>query len=502
MKNALPLALFAVFFSCSPIPGVAQQTAAVANSMPKVESNEDSAGAANFEAQKLYDSGRALAEAGKIDDAIDAFKRSLKIKPEDPQTHFTLGMTYSKSKSYKDAFDSFKRAVRYRPDWAEAHFRLGMMSYVLGRKSQATDEYKKLLEMNSTYAPVLHRIINDEGGNTATTSPATTPSTVASKPSTPEGNFVSAPPKTNPTSSNEHASVKKEPVAPKNTVPVSNPDPKPASPGSELASKPVNTPAPTATSEVVPKPPAADVQPATEIYRVGTGDVLDVRLLNSITNRSTLFTVIAGGLIDLPVAGGPIAVAGLTTDEIQSRIGAELSRRAVEDGSRVSVGVRQYGSHTVTVTGLVATPGTRFLRREAVPLYVVLAESQLRNDAGRVVILRAGTPGQTLDLNDPSVLNTNVVQGDLITVTGRPQEFYYIAGRINYPGQKQFQAGITLLQAILAAGGTPRSENMIEISRAGADGRLITTRFSIKEIKSGKVEDPKLEAGDRIEVLR
>ena len=30
-----------------------------------------------------------------------------------------------------------------------------------------------------------------------------------------------------------------------------------------------------------------------------------------------------GGLIDLPVAGGPIAVAGLTLDEIQTRISAD-----------------------------------------------------------------------------------------------------------------------------------------------------------------------------------
>src|SRR5206468_11401162 len=116
-------------------------------------------------------------------------------------------------------------------------------------------------------------------------------------------------------------------------------------------------------------------------------------------------------------------------------------------------------------TGLVAGPGARVLRREAVPLYVVLAESQLRNDAGRIVIMRAGSTGQSLDLNDPQTLNTTIVNGDVITVTGRPLEFYYIAGRINYPGQKTFQSGITLLQAILAAGGTPRqNENIVEIS--------------------------------------
>ena len=243
-------------------------------------------------------------------------------------------------------------------------------------------------------------------------------------------------------------------------------------------------------------------RPLTEIYRVGVGDVLDIRLLNSANNKSTLFTVFGEGVIDMPIAGGVISVAGLTTEEIQTRIAKELKRRAVEENAKVSVGVRQYLSHSVAVTGLVASQGTRFLRREMVPLYVVLAESQLRNDAARVSILRGGATGQTYDLSDPATMNVNVQAGDVITVTSRPQEFYYIGGRINYPGQKSFQPGITLLQAILAAGGATQKENRVEVSREGADGRLVTTRYNIKLIKSGAAEDPKLQPGDRIEVTR
>jgi polysaccharide export outer membrane protein len=240
----------------------------------------------------------------------------------------------------------------------------------------------------------------------------------------------------------------------------------------------------------------------TEIYRVGVGDVLDIRLLNSANSKSTLFTVIGGGVIDLPMAGGAVPVAGLTTDEIQTRIAAELKRRAVDEHPKVSVGVRQYLSHSVMVTGLVVNPGIRFLRCEMVPLYVILAESQLRNDGGRVVIMRGGSPGQPHDLSDPATLNLNIQSGDMITVMTRPQEFYYIGGRITYPGQKMFQPGITLLQAILAAGGTTRQENRVEILREGADRRLVTIQYSVKQIKSGAAEDPKLQPGDRIEITR
>jgi hypothetical protein len=154
------------------------------------------------------------------------------------------------------------------------------------------------------------------------------------------------------------------------------------------------------------------------------------------------------------------------------------------------------------VTGLVVNPGTRFLRREAVPLYVVLSESQLRNDAGRVVIMRGGTNREPLELSDPQTLNVTVESGDVITVSNKPQEFYYIGGRVNFPGQKSFQPGITLLQAILAAGGATRQENRVEISRAGADGRLVTNLYRLKDIKAGTVEDPKLQPGDRIEISK
>ena len=246
----------------------------------------------------------------------------------------------------------------------------------------------------------------------------------------------------------------------------------------------------------------APARPLTEIYRVGVGDVLDIRLLNSANSKSTLFTVMEGGVIDLPIAGGTVSVAGLTPEEIQKVISAELKRRAVEEKAQISVGVRQYLSHSVTVTGLVVHPGTKFLRREIVPLYVVLAESQLRNDGGRVVIMRAGTPGESHDLSKPETLNLNIQSGDVITISSRPQEFYYIGGRINYPGQKPFQPGVTLLQAILAAGGTTRQESRVEISREGSNGKLVTISYNIKQIKSGAVQDPKLQAGDRIEVAR
>lgn len=425
-------------------------------------------------AQQYYESATNLYAAGRFDDAISAFLQSAKLKPDNAQTHYGLGMAYAKSKYYQEASESFKRAVKFKPDWPEANFRVGMMAYVLGDKSLANDVYNKLRKLGSPLANTLYRVIREDGSAAGISEGAS--------------NDTSKPAEVMPVSASNRGdeTTRKETPAPE--------EKSSSAPANESA-KGVSVAAPTDTA------PNSE-QALTAIYKVGAGDVLDVRLLNSTVPRSTLYTVMDGGLIDFPVAGGPILVAGFTTEEIQSRIATELKRRAVEINSQVSVGVRQYTSHAVIVTGLVANPGTRFLRREAIPLYVLMAEVQPRLDAGRITILRAGVEARTFDLSDSSALGTLIQQGDVINVGPRPQEFYYIGGRVNYAGQKQFQSGITLLQAILAAGGPAQNENNIELSREGADGRLTTLRFNLKEIKSGKVQDPKLRSGDRIEVVR
>lgn len=250
-----------------------------------------------------------------------------------------------------------------------------------------------------------------------------------------------------------------------------------------------------------PTPPAL-----TSIYRVGVGDVLDIRLMNANPNArsSTLFTVMAGGLIDYPLAGDPINVAGMTTEEIGVRLAAELRRRAVFDKPQLNVTVREYASHTVLVSGLVYDPGVKILRRDAVPLYVIIAEAQPKPEAGRAVIMSHATgKSETVELSNPQALNMLIRPSDVVNVVARPQEFFYIGGEVGTPGQRDFHPGMTLTQAILASGGVSRyASGFVRVSRQGSDGRLISATHNLNQIQNGVVPDPALQAGDRIEVER
>ena len=82
---------------------------------------------------------------------------------------------------------------------------------------------------------------------------------------------------------------------------------------------------------------------------------------------------------------------------------------------------------------------------------------------------------------------------------------FYVGGLINSPGQKEFTTGMTLTQAILASGGAAREAGeraRVTVARQGADGRLVSTDYSLQEIQAGKVPDPRIQAGDRIEVVK
>ena len=250
--------------------------------------------------------------------------------------------------------------------------------------------------------------------------------------------------------------------------------------------------------------PAAAPIPAasTQIYRVGPLDVLDIRLVNNQTRQSTLFTVFENGMLDYPLAGAPVNVSGMTAEEIASLL---RNRIRIFEKPQVVVNIRDFASHLVTVSGLVGSPGKKALRREAVPLYTILAEALVLPEAARATVTRVGRPPMLIDVKDSNHTATLITAGDVIKVSGpppAPTEFFFIGGAINSPGQKPYHSGLTLTQSILASGGTSANAgDKIKISRLGNNGRLSSQEYNLKRIQLGRAADPVVQKGDRIEVF-
>jgi protein involved in polysaccharide export with SLBB domain len=264
-------------------------------------------------------------------------------------------------------------------------------------------------------------------------------------------------------------------------------------------------PAPRETTSVSPIPTKAvsDDVALTKTYRVGANDVLDIRLNDSQLAKSTLFTVTSSGLLEYPMIDEPLPVTGLTVEEISAKLEGELKKRAVVENPSVTVGVRDYASHTVLVSGLVKDAGTKILRREAVPLYVVVADAQPLPEAARVTVVRNEQHQMfEIDLTQSAEMNLLVHPSDVITLQPNVTQFFYIGGEVKNPGEKTFRRGLTLTQAILTAGGVTQKSKVAQVGRDDGRGYLVETAYNLVEIASGKAADPLLKPGDRIMIVR
>ncbi|HSE18062.1 MAG TPA: tetratricopeptide repeat protein [Pyrinomonadaceae bacterium] len=429
-----------LWLSCAG-PVLAQTTRNYADNPRSTRAAETVSPEAKAEARRLYKEGQKYGLAGLYQQAIEILQRSVKLDPENADAHFALGHAYFDLKQYRSAIESLKAAVRLNPNDAEARDRLGLARAMLWEEDNA-----KLTAQRQKATPK--------------SQPVAEPVSISVKiPATPE------------------KAVDKAPEKPPERV----------------------TKTPAETSDEVNA--AAKELALTKIYRVGPNDVLDIRINDNTSPQSTLFTITASGLLEHPMLTEPMPAGGLTTDEISSLFESELKRRALLENPKVSVGVRDYASHTILVSGLVKDSGTKILRREAIPLYVVVADAQPLPEAARATVLR-NESNQTfeVELAESSEMNLLVRPGDVITLHPSVTQFVYIGGEVTQPGEKIYRRGLTLTQALIVAGGVKEKAKEARLGRDDGKGFLVVTKYKLKEIESGKVQDPVVRPGDRITI--
>jgi protein involved in polysaccharide export with SLBB domain len=155
--------------------------------------------------------------------------------------------------------------------------------------------------------------------------------------------------------------------------------------------------------------------PATDIYRIGIGDVLYINILNS-SNGKGFYPVRLDGTIDYALAGDSVVVAGRTADEVDRMLSSSIR---LYQNPKVEVKIREYGSHRIVLSGLVSNGGVRYIPREAVPLFVVCADAGVNPKAARLLI-RGGRSNdvRTYDLRDPETADIVVQAGDELDFLG------------------------------------------------------------------------------------
>ena len=88
--------------------------------------------------------------------------RLLKLeKSLDAKTHNNLGLAYGKSGKNKEAIESYKKAIKIDPDYALTHAGLGFAYLQLNDRNSALEQYKILKKLDTELANELLKVINE-----------------------------------------------------------------------------------------------------------------------------------------------------------------------------------------------------------------------------------------------------------------------------------------------------------------------------------------------------
>lgn len=277
-------------------------------------------------------------------------------------------------------------------------------------------------------------------------------------------------------------------------------------------------------------------------YRIGAGDLLQVSVYAAPDLERTV-RVSADGSISLPLIGD-VSARGLTVHELEKEIAGLLGKNYMNH-PQVSVFVKEIQSHTVSVIGAVAKPGTFQIRGPETLVQVLSLAEGLADDAGdRVIVMRNGggpgllAPGSPdsqgisaaldestgtktlagnsrnhsanengnlqISLNDLLAsrdprYDILVYPGDVVKVP--PAGIVYVVGQVRKPGGFLLKTNqsLSVLQALALAEGTTSTaaEKKARIIRTEEpSGKRDGIPIDLKRILAGKAPDPKLQAKD------
>ena len=260
-----------------------------------------------------------------------------------------------------------------------------------------------------------------------------------------------------------------------------------------------------------------------ESYRIGPGDVLEVRVFNRPQLSRAAVRVEGDGTIRMPLIDDGIRAACLTEGELAREIAGHYLRYL--KNPQVDIFLKEFNSTPVAVLGAVAAPGRFQLQRRVRLLELLSFAGGPTERAGRNIQVvhsapplscgAGGAEAETAEVGEASAVNSfrlsetplgdpaanpYVRPGDIVTITEAEQA--YVVGNVLKPSMIPLKERVTVTQALAMAGGTlpdTRSER-VRIVRQGPGGAKTEILVDLKAINGRRAEDVALQANDIVEV--
>ena len=203
-------------------------------------------------------------------------------------------------------------------------------------------------------------------------------------------------------------------------------------------------------------------------YRIGAGDVLDVRIYNRPQLSRDAVRVEGNGMIRMPLIDSEIQASCLTEGELAKDIATRYTK--FYRNLQVDVFIKEFHSRQVAIIGAVNEQGRFELQRRVRLLELITYAKGPSAKAGQTINIvhssNASPCKQATENDDNTALasfklsdvlegkqesNPYLEAGDIITVPDADQ--VYIVGNVFMPLTIQLREPITLTRAIAMAGG-------------------------------------------------
>jgi polysaccharide export outer membrane protein len=225
-------------------------------------------------------------------------------------------------------------------------------------------------------------------------------------------------------------------------------------------------------------------------YVLGAGDVIRVTVFQS-PELSLETRIPETGVINYPLLG-PLTLGGLSISQAEKRIAEGLLVGKFLKQPQVSILVTQLRGNQASVLGNAVRPGRYTLELSNTRLSDLMALAGGVAPDGSDMLTVVGTREgkafrtqidfRTLFRGDASSQDIVIENNDVVYVDRAPQ--VYIHGEVQKPGTLRLERGMTVLQALAAAGGLTQrgTQRGIRVLRKGADGSMQTTTPGLQEV--------------------
>ena len=96
--------------------------------------------------------GGALAQAGRQEEAIKCYEQALALKPDFPEAQYNLGLILLQTGRPREAIKYFEQSIRLKPDYFVSHNNLGNAFFQTGRLPEAIEHFRQALRLKPDYA--------------------------------------------------------------------------------------------------------------------------------------------------------------------------------------------------------------------------------------------------------------------------------------------------------------------------------------------------------------